>query len=68
LNIKKAVFAVEQARSERHILKNYTKLKTLKDLNDRVGKARADETVRKAAYERATAIGEGIIEKILGRR
>jgi hypothetical protein len=68
LNIKKAVFAVEEARSKRHILENYTKVKTLKELNDRVAMARADESARKAAYERAKATGVGIIGKVLGRR
>ena len=68
LYIKKAVFAVEHARSKRHVLENYTKLKTLAYLNDRVAKARADESARKAAYERAKATGVGIIGKVLGGR
>jgi HlyD family secretion protein len=68
LNIKKAVFAAEQARSKRQVLEKYTKVKTLKELNDRVAKSRADETVMKAAYERAKTAGVGIIGKVLGRR
>jgi hypothetical protein len=61
LNIKKSVFAVEQARSKRHVIENHTKVKTLRELNDRVAKARADESARKAAFERAKATGVGII-------
>ena len=66
LNVRKATFEVEQARSKRHILENYTKVKTLEELNDRVVKARADESARKAAYERAKAAGVGIIGKVVG--
>ncbi len=68
LSVKKATFEVEQARSKRHVLEYYTRVKTLEELNDRVAKARADESARKAAYERARAAGVGIIGKILGRR
>jgi hypothetical protein len=68
LNVKKAAFEVEQARSKKHVLENYTKVKTLEELNDRVAKARADESARKAAYERAKAAGVGVIGNVLGRR
>jgi hypothetical protein len=68
LNIKNAIFVVEQARSKKHVLENYTKVKTLEELNDRVVKARADESARKTAYERAKATGVGIIGKVLGGR
>ena len=68
LNVKKATFEVKQARSKRHVLEDYTRVKTLAELNDRVARARTDESARKAAYERAKAAGVGIIGKILGRR
>jgi hypothetical protein len=68
LNINKAAFAVQQARSRRHVLQGYTKIKTLEELNERVAKARSDESVKQAAYERAKAAGIGFIARVMGRR
>jgi hypothetical protein len=68
MSIKKATFAVEQARSKKRVLESYTRVKTLEELNDRVAKARADESAGKAAYERAKAANVGLIGRVMGRR
>jgi HlyD family secretion protein len=49
LNLKKTRFALEQAQSKRHVLVNYTKDKTVKELRSDIEKARADEVAKQAA-------------------
>lgn len=51
LNRKKAQFALEQAQSKWHVLVNYTKGKTIKELKIAVEKARLDELAREAAWD-----------------
>ena len=55
LTFKKAQFALEQARSKRRVLVEYTKAKTVKGLQSVVEKARADELAKQAAWEREKA-------------
>jgi len=43
LAVKKASFAVEQAKSKRAVLESFAKAKTLGKLNNRVTKVREDE-------------------------
>ncbi len=40
---------MEQAQSKRHVLVNYTKDKTVKELRSEIEKARADEEAKQAA-------------------
>lgn len=42
-------------------LEQYTKVKTIKELESEVGMARADELAREADYERLRASGLGIL-------
>jgi hypothetical protein len=65
---KKATFAIEQAKSKKTFLEKYTKVKTLKDLNDRLTKARADELASKAAYSRLRATPVGFFARVMRRR
>jgi hypothetical protein len=51
LSVKKARFALEQARSKKKVLVDYTRPKRIKALKSEVEKARADELAKKAAWE-----------------
>ncbi len=51
LTLKKAVFALEQAQSKLKVLLDYTKAKTIKELQSEVEKARSDELAKKATWE-----------------
>jgi HlyD family secretion protein len=51
LTLQKARFAVEQHKTHKKVLVEYTRLKTLKELRAEVEKARADELSHKATYE-----------------
>jgi HlyD family secretion protein len=51
LALKKARFAKEQAESKKMVLVNYTKDKTIKELESEVEKARSDELAKKATHE-----------------
>jgi hypothetical protein len=50
-NRKKAQFALEQAQSKRHVLVDYTKGKTIKELRSEVEKTRLDELDKEAAWD-----------------
>jgi hypothetical protein len=67
LALTKAMFAVEQARSKKLVLTEYTRGKTLADLNNRVAKARLDESARKAEFDKAKATPAGLIRKVMRR-
>ncbi len=51
LTLKKARFALEQAQSKKKVLVEYTKAKTIKELQSEVEKARSDELAKKATWE-----------------
>ena len=51
LTLKKARFALEQAQSKKKVLVEYTKDKTIKELESEVEKARSDELAKKATWE-----------------
>jgi HlyD family secretion protein len=51
LTLKKARFALEQAQSKKKVLVDYTKGKTIKELQSEVEKARSDELAKKATWE-----------------
>lgn len=51
LSLKKAQFALEQAQSKRKILVDYTRGKTLKELQSDVEKAHANELFEKQVWE-----------------
>ena len=55
LSFKKAEFALEQARSKRNVLVDYTNAKTIKKLLSEVEKARSDELAKQTAWEREKA-------------
>src|SRR5262249_18513157 len=48
---KKAQFALEQSQSKRKVLVDYTKGKTIKELESEVAKARADEVAKEATWD-----------------
>lgn len=50
LAFKKAQFALEQAKSKRRILVNFTKKKNILELESELEKARADELAKKATW------------------
>jgi HlyD family secretion protein len=51
LTLQKARFAVEQHRTQKKVLVEYTRSKTLKELRAEVEKARSEELSRKAKHE-----------------
>jgi hypothetical protein len=53
LNLKKARFALEQAQAKRRVLVDYTKAKTIKELNRPLEKARSDELEKQQLWLRA---------------
>jgi len=55
LTLKKARFSLEQAESKLKVLLEYTKAKTIKELQSDVEKARSDELAKKATWELETS-------------
>ncbi len=55
LNLKKAVFSLEQAQTKRKVLVEYSKPKTLATLKAELDKAHADELAEKAKWDREKA-------------
>ncbi len=51
LTFKKAQFTLEQAQSKRKVLVNYTKGKTIKELESEVEKSRSDELAKQATWD-----------------
>jgi multidrug efflux pump subunit AcrA (membrane-fusion protein) len=51
LNYQKAKFALEQAQSKLHVLEEYTKGKTIKELRSEVEKALSDELAKKQTFQ-----------------
>ena len=51
LNFQKAKFTLEQAQSKLNVLENYTKAKTIKELESEVEKALSDELAKKQTYQ-----------------
>jgi HlyD family secretion protein len=51
LNFQKAKFTLEQSQSKKHVLENYTKAKTIKELKSEVEKALSDELAKKQTYQ-----------------
>ena len=51
LTLKKTQFALEQSQSKRKVLIDYTKGKTIKELESEVEKARSDELAKQATWE-----------------
>jgi HlyD family secretion protein len=51
LTLKKARFALEQAQSKKNVLTQYTRPKTIKELQSEVEKTRSDELAKKATME-----------------
>jgi HlyD family secretion protein len=51
LTLKKARFTLEQAQSKLKVLLDYTKAKTIKELESEVEKAKSDELAKKATWE-----------------
>src|SRR5262249_40938880 len=62
--IQRAQFALEQAQSKRKVLVDYTKSKTIKELQSEVEKARVDELAKQAACE-VEEIRERELEELL---
>ncbi len=58
LNLKKAKFTLEQSQSKRKVLVDYTRGKTIKELQSEVEKARSDELAKKATYGAGNEQGE----------
>jgi hypothetical protein len=52
VNLKQKVFAWEQAWTKKAVLAKYTRVKTIKELESEVEKAKSDELAKKAAYDR----------------
>jgi len=55
LALKKARFTLEQSQSKRKVLVDYTRGKTIKELQSEVEKARSDELAKKATMELETS-------------
>lgn len=66
LNFEKAKFALEQAEAKKAVLENYTREKTIRELESGVKKARVDELDKQAALDRES-IRELELEHLLGR-
>jgi hypothetical protein len=65
LTVKRAKFAVEQARSQKLVLAGYTKGKTEKELSDHVASALADELEKKAAYLKLKLRPRGFLGRLM---
>jgi hypothetical protein len=50
-NVKKSLFALEQAQAKKKVLVEYTKTKMIKELKSEVAEARSVELTKKAAWE-----------------
>ena len=50
LNLQADKYVLEQAESKQHVLRDYTRDKTLKELRSEVEKARSDELAREAIW------------------
>jgi hypothetical protein len=65
LAVKKASVAIEQARPKRAVLVGYTKVKTLKQLNDSIVMALEHELAKKSACDRLKATRVGFFRKLI---
>ena len=65
LTIQKAKFVREMARSKRHVLVEFTKMKEVKNLKSEVEKARSDELAKEATWQLEQA-KEHKLERDLG--
>ena len=63
---QKAAFAIEQAKSQRKVLEDYTKAKILEELNNRVAKASTIELAKKAVYDKIRATPAGLFGRVMG--
>jgi hypothetical protein len=61
-------FRYEQALTKKKVLDQYTKDKTIRELQSEVSKARAKELARKTAYERLKVTGGGLLRRITNRK
>jgi HlyD family secretion protein len=66
LTLKKAQFTLEQAQAKKDVLIKYTRIKTIKELQKEVKKARLDELEKKAVWKREEA-AEAELERQLDR-
>jgi hypothetical protein len=53
--------------TKKKVLEQYTKDKTIRELQSEVSKARANEVARKSAYERLKATGGGLLRRVMSR-
>jgi hypothetical protein len=53
--LQHAISALEQARTKKSVLENYTRDKTIKELTSEVEKARANELAKRVTYEQIDA-------------
>ncbi len=65
LTIKKARFALEQAKSKRKVLVDFTKEKTIKELQSEVEFARSQELSKKANWQLAIGVDEKFDRELL---
>jgi acetylornithine/succinyldiaminopimelate/putrescine aminotransferase len=68
LVVRRAEFAVEQAKSRKRVLEAYTSRRTLPNLNDVVANARQHELATKAVYDSAKAARIGFLGRIIRRQ
>ena len=66
--VKRATFAVEQAKSKKFVLERYTRVKTLGNLNNQVAKTWMDELTKKGAYDKSKATPVGFIGRVMQRQ
>jgi RND family efflux transporter MFP subunit len=64
LNLKKAKFALEQAETKLKVLLEYTKAKTIKELQSEVEKARSDELAKQATWKLEVSKEEKLVRMI----
>jgi len=64
LTVKQVVFALEQAKSKKKVLVDYSKAKTIKALTGSVEIARARELAKQAELERERSARKGLIDQI----
>jgi hypothetical protein len=68
LIVKRAIFAIEQAKSKKFMLERNTKVETLEKLNNGVAKARTDEVAKKAVYDEMRARPAGFMRWLIRRK
>jgi HlyD family secretion protein len=68
ISLRQAVFNEERAVTRKRVLEQFTKAKTIQELESEVAKARANELSRKLTYDQMKSAGGGLISEIMNQK